>query len=197
LWDIHCKQNFINYVNKYKIYDKNIHISEIGFIIQIETNYVCFMSKHPQEYNDINVLLNGIISVIHKFNIKNIISFSTAGSNSYKVGSVIQFYSAIIEDPSKYKLNINQVTSKYILEKTNIIVNDPITDTKGFKLVTQGQSASGQDEFVIYLISNKLNIPCITFTGISDNNNVNQYHDGGGNLAAKNAVEYFYTNFNF
>jgi hypothetical protein len=110
---------------------------------------------------------------------------------------VIQFYSAIIETPLKYKLNVNQVTSKYILEKTNVITNEPITDTKGFTLDCNDQYASGEDEFVIYLISNKLTIPCITFTGISDNNNRNQYHNGGGNLAAQNAIEYFVSNFNF
>ena len=71
------------------------------------------------------------------------------------------------------------------------------SDTKGFKLYSKGQYASGEDEFVIYLISNKLTIPCITFTGISDNNNRTEYNNGGGNLAAQNAIEYFFANFNF
>ena len=181
LWDIHCKQNFIDYINnnddtKYNL----IHTSDIGFIIQRDTNYICFMSKHPQEYNNLDILFNEIITTIKKYNLQNIISFSTAGSHMYKIGSVLQFTSSIIENPKKYSLNFNYIESNNILMKTNVLVDKPITDTKGFILPSKNQVASGQDEFTIYYISNKLNIPCLTLTGISDNDNIQEYDDGGG-----------------
>jgi len=76
LWDIHCKQQFLDHINY--INHKMIHIIELAFVIQIETNYVCFMNKHPQEYDDINKLIDEIVTVCKNYNIKNIVSFSTS-----------------------------------------------------------------------------------------------------------------------
>jgi hypothetical protein len=169
-----------------------IHIIELAFVIQIETNYVCFMNKHPQEYDDINKLIDEIVTVCKNYNIKNIVSFSTAGSTTYKIGSVLQFDSAMIDHPQKYKLDSDHIKSEYVLVKTDKIVKDPITNTKGFIPEYYYQVASGQDEFVIYIVSNRLKIPCLTLTGISDRNMKTQY-DEYGNLAAKNSIVYFFT----
>lgn len=195
VWDIYCKKNFLKYINDEKKIHYIVHISDIGFIIQKDTNYIVFISKHPQEYSEIDILFNYIINTIKKYNLKNIISFSTAGSHKYNIGSVLQFTSAIIDKPCDYSLNFNYIDSKNILIKTDKIVNNSITDTKGFINPSKHQFASGEDEFVIYYISNKLNIPSLTLTGISDNDNNKEYGNGGGNLAAKNVVTYFFDNF--
>jgi hypothetical protein len=196
LWDIHCKQNFIDYITNNDIKSYNIvRISEVGFVIQRGENYVCFMTRHPQQYNNIDILLNEITTVINTYNIKNIISFSTAGSHEYNIGAVLQFTSAIIENPKKYSLDFSYIESNNVFIKTNVLVNKPITDTKGFIVPSKNQVASGQDEFVIYYVSNKMNIPCITLTGISDNDNIQEYDNGGGDDAAKNLINYFFTNF--
>jgi len=195
LWDIHCKKNFLNYINENRGAYNLIHILEIGFIVQRGSNYIAFMTRHPQQYYDIKILYNEIIKTIKLYNLKNIISFSTAGSKHYKIGSVVQFASAIVQDPHDYDIDANFVKSNYILTKTTKYTDKSITDTKGFKNPSTGQYASGEDEFVIYVLSNKLKIPSITFTGISDNDNSKEYSDGGGDLAAKNAINYFLDNF--
>tara|TARA_B110000285_G_scaffold165073_1_gene184381 strand:- start:1970 stop:2617 length:648 start_codon:yes stop_codon:yes gene_type:complete len=194
LWDIHCKQNFLQYVNAITNY-KIVQITEIGYIIQINNNYIAFMSQHPQEYTNINILFNKIKDVIQKNNISSIISFSTAGSNTYNIGSVLQFHSAIIVDPEKYDLSNNLIKSNNILFETSQFINSPIGNTKGFTRCPKELVACGQDEFVIYELSNQLNMPCLTLTGISDQNSIKQYDDDGGNLAAKNVVNYFFENY--
>jgi hypothetical protein len=199
LWDIHCKDNFLKYLNNNNKYNcnKNINVSVIGSVIQINDNYIYLMDKHPQEFDNINILIDEIINTINKNNLNKIISFSTAGSQKYNIGSVLQFCSAKIENHNKYSLNFNYVKSNYIFCKTDKFVNEPIIDTKGFINPTINQAASGEDEFLIYIISNKIKIPCLTLTGISDNNNSQQYDNGGGNLAGKNIVDYFFSIFTY
>ena len=194
LWDINCKKNFIDYINN-SVTITYIDILTSGFIINIGSNYICFMSKHPQEFEELNILFDDLINIIKKYSLGNIISFSTAGSHKYKIGSVVQFISANILNPSKYSLDFNYIKSNNILIKTNILENRSITDTKGFIESSKNQFASGQDEFVIFYISNKLNIPCLTITGISDNDNIKQYDEFGGKLAAKNSIDYFFKYF--
>ena len=200
IWDIHCKLNVMNYLNNNNISYKLIEISDIGFIFVVNTNYYCFMSKHPQEYSQINILLNEIISIIKNNNLKSIISFSTGGSQQYAVGSVVQFTSAIIENPEQYSLNFNYIKSNNVLFKTDKYINKPIIDTKGFVSPSKGQIASGEDEFVAYIVSNNMNIPALTLTGISDdgisdNANVKEYDNGGGKLAAINTIDFFFETF--
>ena len=153
------------------------------------------MNRHPQEYSNIHILYNEIISEINNNNITCIISFSTAGSHAYSIGSIIQFDSVIIEDPKLYDLNNRYIKAKKTYYKTNKYLNKPITDTKGFIIPSQNQIASGQDEFVIYKIGNDLNIPSLTLTGISDNDNKQEYDNGGVNLSAKNMTDYFFEYF--
>jgi hypothetical protein len=195
-WDINCKLNVLPLINSNYNY-KLVHISEIGFIIQIDTNYFCFMTKHPQEYNNIDVLFNEMTSVIKKYNIQSIVSFSTAGSGEYEIGQVVQYYSAYVYDSQKYHMDDSMVVSKNILLKTSVITDSYIIDTKGFIVLKDKHLTTGQDEFAIYVISNKLNVPCLTLTGISDHNNPEQYKNGGGQLAAQKLISYFQDNFSF
>ena len=195
IWDIHCKQNMMSYLNNNNISYKITESSDIGTILIINTNYYCFMSKHPQGYDKLNILINEIINVIKKNKLKSVVSFSTAGSNTYSIGDVIQFNSAIIKNPQQYDLNFNYIKSNNVLYKTNKFTNEPITDTKGFILQSKGQIASGQDEIVVYMVGNKINIPVLTLTGISDENNIQEYNIGGGNLAAQNIIDFFFESF--
>jgi hypothetical protein len=190
-WDIYCKQNMMLQLNVLNVY-KNLYI---GKIYKYESNYICLMNRHPQEYSNIHILYNQIIQVITDSNITNIISFSTAGSSKYNVGSVLQFNSAIIENPQLYDLSNNYIRAKNTFVKTTVYLDLPIINTKGFVDPLNQQVASGEDEFVIYKIGNDLNISTLTLTGISDNNNKQEYNGGGGNLAAKNAIDYFFTHF--
>jgi hypothetical protein len=197
-WDIYCKKNLIDYLNNndisYKILDYGI---SDGVILQVGSNYFILMEKHPQEYSNISILIDSISKLIKQLGNTSLIGISTAGSKKYKIGTVLQFNSAIIQNYHQYELNSNFVQSNKILYKTNKFINEPIDDTKGFVQPYKNQYASGEDEFVVYIISNNLNIPCLTLTGISDNNNFKEYENGGGVLAAKNTVDFLFTTFNF
>ena len=191
-WDIYCKLNVVDFLNNNNIQYKLTEILDIGILLQINSNYICLMSKHPQEYNNIHILFNEIETVVKNNKIMSIVGFSTAGSYIYTIGQVIQFDSAIIQDPQKYSINYNYIKTNKLLYKTTKFNSEPITNTKGFVLPTSKQYASGEDEFVTYLIGNKMNLPTLTMTGISDNNDKSEYTGGGGNLAAKNIVDYFF-----
>lgn len=197
-WDIYCKKNLIDYLNNnginYKIVEYGIND---GIILQVGSNYFILMEKHPQEYSNISILTDSISKLIKQFGNTSLIGISTAGSKKYKIGSVLQFNSAIIQNYHQYELNSNFVEANKILYKTNKFINEPIDDTKGFIKPYKNQYASGQDEFIVYIISNNLNIPSLTLTGISDNDNFKEYENGGGVLAAKNTVEFLFTTFNF
>lgn len=195
IWDIYCKNNIMEYLNTNNVSYKLIEISDIGYIFIINTNYYCFMSKHPQEYNNLSILINEIITVIKNNNLKSIVSFSTAGSKQYQIGTIVQFGSAIIDDPESYSLQFNKIKPDNILYKTIKYTDESITDTKGFILNSEGQIASGQDEFVVYMVSNQMKIPVLTLTGISDNDNIEEYNNGGGKIASKNIVDFFFNTF--
>ena len=196
-WDIHCKIHIINLLNKNNIEYKIINIKEnIGTTIKVCNNYYCLMEKHPQEYDNIHILLDGIIQTIQELNVTSIISIATAGSKHFRIGSVVQFDSAIIQNFNKYELKRNYVKSKNILIKTENYIEFPIDDTKGFIPPLKHPVAAGQDEFISFIVSNRLNIPSLSLTGISDHGIVKQYDNGGGKLAAENTIEFLFNNIN-
>jgi len=196
-WDIHCKLSIIKYLNNndidYQIID---YRDDICITLKVGNNFYCLMERHPQQYTNISILLNTIIILCNKLKINNIIGISTAGSEEYKIGDVLQFNSAYIQNYKEYSLDVDYIEAKDILYKTSNFIDKPINDTKGFIKPKKGESASGEDEFVVYFISNILKIPSLTLTGISDQNNSYQYNNGGGQLAAENTVKFLYNNFN-
>lgn len=196
-WDINCKKFIINYLNNnnisYKIVD---YKQEVSTTLQVGNNYFCLMNKHPQQFSNIFILLNSIYDLINNLETTSLIGISTAGSKIFNIGDVIQCDSAIIENYKEYSLDYNFIQSNHILYKTSKFVDQPITDTKGFINIHNNSIAEGQDEFITYIVSNHLNIPCLTLTGISDNDNKNEYSNGGGEIAAKNAILFLINTFN-
>jgi len=196
-WDINCKKFIINYLNNnnisYKIVD---YKQEVSTTLQVGSNYFCLMNKHPQQFSNISILLNSIYDLINNLGTTSIIGISTAGSTIFNIGDVIQCDSAIIENYKEYSLDYNFIQSNHILFKTSKFVDQPITNTKGFININNNSIAEGQDEFITYIVSNNLNIPCLTLTGISDNDNKNEYSNGGGELAAKNTILFLINTFN-
>ena len=192
LWDRFCKAEFTKYLNDNNIEYTLVKDDYIGSIYKCNNLFFCLMNRHPQQYTDINKLANEIYSAITELKINGIISFSTAGSNIHSVGKVIQFSSAIIDTPSQYKFNTNFVLNNNILYKSSAFVEpiDPITNTKGFNDIPANHS--GQDEFVIYFISNKFNIPAMTLTGITDSGKHSDYSKNG-TIVARNISKYFFT----
>ena len=197
-WDIHCKTAILDYINVNKLDYLAFSIpyrEKIGNIIKVGSNYYCLMNKHPQEYSNISILLDEITKICKYLHVDSLIGISTAGSDHYPVGSVLQFNSAIIENYREYSFDSSYVEGKKILYKTFEFINQPIVNTKGFVSPNNYQIASGQDEFVTYLVSNKLNIFSLTLTGISNNKNSNMYKDGGGKIAAKNIIHFLFSQF--
>lgn len=196
-WDINCKKFIINYLNNnnisYKIID---YKQEVSTTLQVGSNYFCLMNKHPQQFSNISILLNSIYDLINNLGTTSIIGISTAGSIVFNIGDVLQFNSAKIINYKDYSLKYNFIESKNILYKTSKFVDQPITNTKGFININNNSIAEGQDEFITYIVSNHLNIPCLTLTGISDNDNKNEYSNGGGEIAAKNAILFLINAFN-
>jgi len=199
-WDIHCKKSILEYINNpvYNIFQKNkinINIPEIGIIIQVNDNFICLMDKHPQQFNNIRLLIDDLANYIKSYPINKIISFSTAGSKHFPIGSILQFHRALVNEPNSYDIDFNYINSDYIFTKTNKFIDKPIINTKGFKSPHKEDIACGEDEFVIYMLSNKLKIPCLTLTGISDHNSPKIYNDGGGKYAATSIVNYFFNDY--
>jgi hypothetical protein len=196
-WDINCKKFIINYLNNnnisYKIID---YQQDVSTTLQVGRNYFCLMNKHPQQFSNISILLNSIYHLIDTLGTSSIIGISTAGSIIFNIGDVVQFNSATIFNYKEYSLDYNFIEAKNILYKTSKFVLQPITDTKGFINIHNNSIGEGQDEFITYIVSNHLNIPCLTLTGISDNDNKNEYDDGGGHLASQNTILFLYQTFN-
>jgi len=196
-WDIHCKNSIIKYLNSNNISYKIVDYKDYnGIILKVGSNYYCLMNKHPQQYTHISILLNAISELCISLQVTSLIGISTAGSNNYKIGHVLQFNSAVIQNYKKYSLASNYTEGNKILFKSSNFINEPIIDTKGFINPNSYKSAAGEDEFVVYLVSNSLNIPSLTLTGISDHNNNNVYTGGGGQLAAENTIIFLSDNFN-
>uniref|UniRef100_A0A6C0BBY8 Nucleoside phosphorylase domain-containing protein n=1 Tax=viral metagenome TaxID=1070528 RepID=A0A6C0BBY8_9ZZZZ len=195
-WDIYCKTAILDYINKLDYLVISIpHREKIGDIIKVGSNYYCLMNKHPQEYSNISILLDEITKTCKYLRVDSLIGISTAGSDHYSVGRVLQFNSAIIENYREYSLQSSYVEGKKILYKTSEFISQPIINTKRLISPTNSQVASGEDEFVTYLVSNKLNIFSLTLTGISNNKNLNMYKDGGGKIAAKNIIHFLFSQF--
>ena len=196
-WDINCKKFIINYLNNnnisYKIVD---YQQEVSTTLQVGSNYFCLMNKHPQQFSNISILLNSIYHLINTLGTTSIIGISTAGSTILNIVDVIQSDSAIIENYKEYSLDYNFIKANHTLFKTSKFVNQPITNTKGFININNNSIAEGQDEFITYIVSNHLNIPCLTLTGISDRDNKNEYNSGGGQLAARHAILFLFNTFN-
>ena len=196
-WDIHCKINIVNFLNKNNIEYRIVDIkNDIGVIIKVCNNHYCLMEKHPQEYDNIHILLDGITEIIQELNATSLIGISTAGSKIFRIGSVLQFDSAIIQNFNEYSLNKNFVKCDKTLIKTKNYIDYPIDDTKGFIPPFKNQVAAGEDEFVVFIISNHLKIPSLTLTGISDNYSAKQYDDGGGKISAENTIDFLFNNIN-
>ena len=196
-WDIHCKINIIQFLNDNTIEYKIINVKQdVGVVIKVRNNYYILMEKHPQEYDNIHILLDSIIELIQNVNATSIISIATAGSTVFNIGTVLQFNSALIQNFKEYSLKVNYVKGDKLLIKTENYIDTHIDDTKGFIPPLKNQVAAGQDEFVTFIVSNRLQIPSLSLTGISDNNNPKQYIDGGGELSAKNAITFLFNNVN-
>ena len=199
LWDIHGKRSFLNYANSHNIVYKNIQLLNTGTLIQFSaTNYIVLMNQHPQEFDEIEHLLEHLSDIIKFNNIKNLLSLSTAGSGYLPIGTVVQFTKATVPDRHLYDYKFHTVKSSNIFYSTDKISTEFITNTKGFvEPLPRNQIANGQDEFVIYHVSNELNIPSLTLTGISDGGDNKSYSEGGGDMASDEMVKYLFDTFNF
>uniref|UniRef100_A0A6C0KRF1 Uncharacterized protein n=1 Tax=viral metagenome TaxID=1070528 RepID=A0A6C0KRF1_9ZZZZ len=197
VWDLHCKSALIDYLNRNNISYTIIDIkNQTALILKVNKNYFCLMKDHPQEYSNISILIDSIDEIIKNLGSTSLIGLSTAGSLLYKIGDVLQFNSAFIQNYQKYSLNNNFIKAKNILYKTSKFTNEIIDDTKGFIEPNNNFKSDGQDEFIVYFLSNEKNIPCLTLTGISDQNNKYEYNNGGGEIAAKNVISFLFNSFN-